>query len=111
MAAASCKQSEFPAFLALVVGGGEERIENEGGAGSGAASQQCWLSLASPVPLLGVSPIEIASDVLRGTRAGIVTGGYMACRSQSWNLRKCQHANDSAMVHPYHRLLQGSWKE
>lgn len=30
VATASCKQSEFPAFLALVVGGGEERFENEG---------------------------------------------------------------------------------
>lgn len=72
-------------FQFFVVGGGEDW--KWVGAGSGSASQPCWLAPPSPVRLLGFSPVEIASYVLKETRARIVTGGgCIACKSKSWNL-------------------------
>lgn len=111
VATPSCKQSEFPAFLSLCCGRRRGEDWKWVGAGRGSANQQCWLSLQSPVLLLGFSPVEIASYVLKEARARIVTSGCIACKSKSWSLLKCQQTNDSTLVPQYHRLLQGNWKE
>lgn len=91
--ATGCKHSEFPAFLAFVLGGGEEMIENEWEQVVAQPINNVGHTFKAPVLLLGFSPREISSYVLREICTRIVTDGYIACNSRRWNLLKCQQAN------------------